>query len=347
MRLLAVERANNFDTLRFCAAMAVLFSHAFPISQGKGASQPLSHFSHRQTDLGSIAVLVFFVISGYLITQSYDRSPYPWRFLKARILRIFPGLLLTLLLAAAVLGPAVTSLPFGDYFSDPATALYVPRNASLRWPQSGLPGVFADTPIPVLTNGSLWTLEYEFTMYLVVLALGFAGLLTRYLVIALWVVCAALCWKWLGGYYTHFALPFLSGAAIYLWRDRISLDWRLAAPCAVVVVTALTFGQFSIAFATCGAYLVIFLALATNVRMPNLARNGDLSYGIYIFAWPVQQTVADVLGKSVTWYWDVVLSIPIVLGLAWLSWHLVEAPALSLRHSGARAAAHRVPGRAW
>lgn len=332
-------RANNFDTLRCGAAVAVLFSHAFAVSEGEAAPQPLALLSGGQTDLGSVAVLIFFVISGYLITQSYDRSPYMWRFLKARMLRIFPGLLLTVCFAAAVLGPAVTSMPIAAYFNDPATASYVPRNMSLVRMQSGLPGVFADNPIPDRVNNSLWTLQYEFLMYLVILALGATGLLNRYIVVVLWIGCAALCSRWIGGFYTHFALPFLSGSVLYLWRDRLPLDWRLAVLSALPLAAALVWGRFTLAFVTCGAYLVIFLAVARTVRMPNLARYGDMSYGIYIFAFPIQQVVADALDQAVTWYWDVAISLPVVLLLAWLSWHLVEQPALSLRRSSRHAAA--------
>ena len=94
-------------------------------------------------------------------------------------------------------------------------------------------------------------------------------------------------------------------------------------------------GGFGLAFATFGAYLVLYLALAPSMRLPNLARWGNLSYGIYIFAWPVQQTVVLLLGSAATWYWTTALSLPATLVLAWLSWRLVERPALSLKGSQA------------
>ena len=303
------------------------------ISGGEAAPQPLRVMSGGQTDLGTVAVLIFFVISGYLITQSYDRSPQPWRFLKARVLRIFPGLLLAIFLTAAVLGPTVTSVPIAAYFNDRATASYVPINLSLARMQDSLPGVFADNPLPNRLNNSIWTLQYEFVMYLGVLLLGMTRMLNRYVVVMLWVGCAALTWRWIGGWYTHFAMVFLSGSMLYFWRDRVPLDWRLATLSVVPLTAALLYGEFRLAFVTCGAYLVIFLAIARTVRLPNLARYGDLSYGIYVFAFPIQQTVAHALRGAVTWYWDVAISLPITLLLAWLSWQLVEQPALSLRQS--------------
>lgn len=334
----AAARGNNFDAIRFLAAAAVLVSHSFPIACRTNGAQPLTAFTHGQTNLGSIAVLVFFVISGYLITQSFDRDPAPLRFIKARVLRIFPGLLVALVLTAAVLGAAVTSLPLAQYLTQPDTAQYVYNGLSLVWMQYDLPGVFEGNPARAVVNGSLWTLEYEFLMYLVVLILGMGGLLGRRAVLALWLGALVLSWRWIGGNYVALGTPFLSGAVFYLWRDRVLLDWRLALLSTAALGGAMATGGFRLAFATFGAYLVVYLALAPCVRLPNLARQGDLSYGIYIFAWPVQQTAALLLGSAATWYWDVALSLPAVLALAWLSWHFVERPALLLKRHKARIA---------
>ncbi len=159
LRLPSRGRSNNFDSLRFLAAVAVLVSHSFAMAYGtRPGVQPLTIFSRNQTDLGSVAVLVFFVISGYLITRSFDRSPQPLQFLEARVLRIFPGLFLTLVLAAALLGPTVTTFPLGDYFRNSNTAQYIFGGVSLIWLQYDLPGVFLANPTPGVVNGSLWTL---------------------------------------------------------------------------------------------------------------------------------------------------------------------------------------------
>ncbi len=284
-----------------------------------------------------MAVLVFFVISGYLITRSFDRRPIPLRFLKARALRIFPGLSVALVLTAGVLGPVITPLPLAPYLADFDTSQYVYGGLSLVWTQYDLPGVFDGNPAGGVINGSLWTLEYAFLMYLVVLGLGMAQLLNRRVVLALWFGALASNWYGVGGNCVAFGTPFLSGALLYLWRDRIPLDWRLALLSIAALGDSLAAGSFRLAFATFGAYLVIYLALAPSVRLASLARWGNLSYGIYIFAWPIQQIVVLQLGPAVTWYWDTALSLPPVLALAWLSWHFVEKPALSLKSSEAMA----------
>ena len=326
-------RSNNFDALRFCAAISVLVSHSFPLSFDIATPQPLETFSVRQTDLGLIAVFVFFVISGYLITQSFDRSPFVLRFVKARILRIYPGLFEVAFVTVILLGPAVTVLPIHQYLSQPETMWYIPHALSLFSIQYQLPGVFKNNPVRGVINGSLWTLEYEVLMYLVVLALGVARLLRRGVVLALWAGAMVLDWRWLGGNTVAFAVPFLGGAVLYLWRDRVPLDWRLAVIAAVALGIAMHTRGFRLAFGMLGAYLVVFIATAPSVRLPNLARKGDLSYGIYIFAWPVQQTVTYLLGPPLPWYGNLAISLPVVLVLAALSWHLVESPALSLKRS--------------
>lgn len=325
------RRKNNFDTLRIVAALAVLVSHAFPLALGDRRPQPLKILSHGQTDLGSVAVLVFFVISGYLITQSFDRAPIAKRFLWARCLRIFPALFLAVSLSAILLGPAFTWLPAGAYFADPTTLSYMLGNASLLHMQYNLPGVFEHNPTPSIVNGSLWTLQYEFLMYLGVLTLGKLRLLRRWVVLVFLAISLLLSWRWTGGDYVAFGAPFAAGAALYLWRDRVPLDWRLAGISAALLGISLLSYGFRIAFVLFGAYLVIYLAMARSVRLPDFARRGDFSYGVYAFAFPVQQSVAYLIGGQHAWYTNVLVSLPVVLGLAALSWHVIEEPALALK----------------
>ena len=338
MRALGTTRdtTDNFDSLRFLAALGVLVSHSFTLVYGdESGYEPLLRLSRGQTTLGTAAVLVFFVISGYLITQSFDRDPRPLRYLAARGLRIFPALLICLLLSALVLGPALTSLSLHDYFLAPETAWYVPANLSLYWTRFDLPGVFTGNQFSSV-NYSLWTLHYEAAMYLAVLGLGLCRMLTRQVAIMLLVLALIASWRWLGGtggFWSIFGSAFAAGGTLYLWRHRISLDGRLAAAALAIVMLSLMTGGFRLAFATGGAFLIIYLARTPAIRLPNFARFGDLSYGLYIYGFPVEQTVIQLLGASARWYWVVVLSTPIVLALAKLSWHFVESPALALKRT--------------
>src|SRR6185312_1855456 len=137
-----VERHNNFDALRLVAAISVIFSHAFLIGEGRQDGEPLMRLTGGQTILGVVGVFVFFTISGYLVTQSYTLTGSAPRFAAKRALRIYPGLLLCLLLSGFVLGPWATSLPLRGYFSDGSTYAYVISNFTMIEPIHSLPGVW-------------------------------------------------------------------------------------------------------------------------------------------------------------------------------------------------------------
>src|SRR6266536_3938918 len=126
-----LERHNNFDLLRLVAALSVIFSHAFLLSENSQDHDPLMLLTGGQTILGVVGVFVFFTISGYLVTQSFDATPQPLVFLAKRALRIFPGLFLCLAMCVFVIGPLVTRLPLADYFARPEAYLFLLHNAVL------------------------------------------------------------------------------------------------------------------------------------------------------------------------------------------------------------------------
>lgn len=330
-----IDRTNNFDSLRFWAALAVLWSHAFSAAMGSEIWEPMIVLSGGQTTLGTIAVAVFFVISGYLITQSFERSRSAWRFAKARVLRLMPALLIVLLLSGLVIGPLVTVLPLSEYFESWGLYRYMFLNGSLLGFSGLLPGVFVDNPLPYV-NGPLWTLRFEAACYGLIFVLGILGLLNRYVTLALFT--AGVVFLTFDGPYAiddflqwnhrvDLTTKFLAGAVLYHWRPR--LNGTAATVCAGVSLLTLLAGGFWLALPTVFAYLVIYVAFAP-ARLPNMARFGDLSYGIYIYGWPVKQLVLhyDLAG---TWYGVGALATVITIGLAFLSWHVVEKVALSFK----------------
>ncbi len=174
----APGHGNNFDALRLIAATTVIFSHSFLIADGNENHEPLILLTGRQSILGLAGVFVFFAISGFLVTQSYEQTQSPLRYLAKRVLRVFPGLVAALVLSAFVLAPLVTMLPLGEYLRRAAPYRYVLWNTLLDLRVHELPKVlFVDNPVGLEVNGSLWTLRYEFEMYLMVMALGLAGLI--------------------------------------------------------------------------------------------------------------------------------------------------------------------------
>jgi peptidoglycan/LPS O-acetylase OafA/YrhL len=339
---------NNLDFIRFVAAVGVIFSHAFPLGEGKGTLEPLEGFSHGQVTLGRLCVAVFLVISGLLITQSFERSPSLARYLWARVLRIFPGLLVVLLTSAFVLGPALTELPLGTYFRSPETYLYVLRNGTLYQLQWGLPGVFQHNAYPDAVNGSLWTLPYEVGFYLLVAGLGAAGLLRRWVALVGWGAAVLVPFVPHVGprlnLWPEMYLYFGGGMALYLLRDRVRMSPWVALACVVVLGVTARFGGLRCAVGSCGAYLVLYLAVLPS-RLSGFARYGDFSYGVYIYAFPVQQLVAWFMGGRAPWWVDALGALPAVAGLAVLSWHGVEKRALKLKGSPPALLARLFPGK--
>lgn len=338
-------RDNNFDFLRFFAASLVIFSHAFGLAQGKGSHEPLAVLTQDHVSLGSFAVAVFFVVSGFLITMSYDNSAGNREYLLKRCLRIFPGLAVVLLVTALVIGPLVTILPLPSYFAAPQTWGYL-GNILLFDMDEHLPGVFRDNPHAPIVNGSLWTLWYEFVCYLLVMLLGWLGWL-RWQVMAfvvaasvivrinlsgvpvLWHLNDAFTWlRWQSDYLD--LLPyFASGALLYQLRHRIPLSGGLALVALGVLVAGALTGHFPQAFVLAGGYFILYLAFAPWLKLGRFAKYGDFSYGLYIYAYPVQQAVSHFLGAAVTWWSNALIAYPIVVLCAAASWHWVEGPALA------------------
>src|SRR4051812_942949 len=174
-----VERdKNSFDFVRFSAAILVIFSHTFYLD-------PISQSTAGEVVMGRTAVIIFFITSGFLVTMSIDRSQSWAAFVKARFLRIYPALIVVVVLTVFVLGPLMTTLSLGSYFSSPDTYGYF-RVLLLRQVTYPLPGVFGSSPrFGNEVNSSLWTLLYEVLAYALVLGLWAIGLLKRRVVLLL------------------------------------------------------------------------------------------------------------------------------------------------------------------
>ena len=331
-----VSRDNNFDALRLLAAILVIFSHAFLIAQGTQEHEPLIWLTGRQAIFGLAGVFVFFAISGYLVTQSWENTASAPRYLLKRCLRIFPGLVVALILSAFVLAPLVTTLPLAEYLARPEPYHYVVGNAALSVKVHELPGVlFVDNPVGLEINGSLWTLRYEFLMYLMVMALGLMRLLwpwTCFVLLALGMTCVQfpVTFGGLGGW--GWMLSFFAvGMALYKLRHTRIFDFRIALAALALLVVSVFAGGFILLFPLTGCYLALWLAL--NPRIPPLraARWGDLSYGLYIYGWPAEQLVIWLKGGHAPW-WQVFGGGLVIAGaLAFVSWHLIEGPALRLK----------------
>jgi len=360
MAAAAGERANNFDVLRLIAAGSVIFSHAFLLSQGGEEHEPLKWLTG-QTILGVVGVFVFFVISGFLVTQSFEATQSPLRFAVKRALRIYPGYVVCILLCTFVLGPAVTLLPIGDYLAGAGTWDFLRSNLAMNVEHNSLPGVrFTGFEVGSIVDGPLWSLPCEVVMYLLVLALGLCRLIRLAALVPLfalglarlafddWANTALGGGPWLARFLgdTSWLLPFfVAGMILYKLRRTRAFDRRIALAALLGLIAGVPLGTlvfrtplFNFGFALLGAYLVIYLALEPALPLVRAARFGDLSYGLYIYGWPVEQTLLHLSHGGLVWWQLFPLALAIAAILALLSWHIIEAPALRLKPaSGDRA----------
>lgn len=330
-------RENNLNFLRLVAASMVTLSHAWPITGTNG--EPLANATGLLS-FGSLAVDIFFAISGFLIARSFDNSKNLGHFLKARALRLYPGLLVALLLsviACQLLAGTLSNLQFFFHYS---TLNYIKNNLLFNT-QFDLPGIFLDNPFPGSINGSLWTLRYEVVMYLGVASAGILGLLkqpTRFsglsFTAAILIISVAISeTKPLGdipGHAIVMAMCFYLGTLMYVNRHHIILDIYLAIGLWAIVWLSRNHSAFHPNYAIALTYTVLLLGFLPRLQRPSLNLRNDYSYGIYIYSFPVQQLLAYFQPDFGPWA-NCSISYLIVLPLAIASWHLIEKPALKLK----------------
>ncbi len=336
---------NNFDFLRIFAALTVIFSHSYALlGSSDTSSDPVMILTGISTG-GTFAVGIFFVISGYLITKSWERGPHVFKYLKKRVLRIFPALIVVVVLTVFLLGPFVTTLSLNDYFRNPQTWNYL-RTIYLYYLARGgasrfvLPGVFVNNPYPgAPVNGSLWTLPFEFSMYIVVLLLGLVGLVKKRLVviplflfgILLQIIVPVRPLPYLSSDNVFWSTCFIGGMVLYLYRDKIRLDYKIVL--LSLFIWALSFhtayGLYVSSLVL--PYLVIYFAFLRTPRLHRVAKYGDFSYGLYIYAFPIQQLIIYFLVDTLTPARLFGLSIIATFPAAVLSWFLIESRALKFK----------------
>lgn len=339
MRTLAdglAQKADNFLLLRFIAASMVIYGHA-PAVTGGSAPPDVFVWLNWGTYSGSIAVDLFFIVSGFLVTGSYLRNPRLADFAWARAIRIIPAYAVCLLLSAYVLGAAFTNLPLRDYLQHPDTFSYIERNLKfdilMQWQ---LPGVFADNPKSDVVNGSIWTLPAEVRMYVLVAALGLIGALSwRSLcnVVVLGILALGLLYPEQTPMsnpreYLRLAALFVAGAFCYVNRDWIPLRGSVLLALAGMAWLWRDTPAYPFLFALAEVAFAFWFAYDTRWRGFN--RFGDYSYGIYLWGYPAQQMVAA-FAAGLHSYGNTLAGFLIALALAVASWHLVEQPALRLK----------------
>lgn len=341
------HRNHNFDLLRILFATLVILAHAYVLS----GQYPdlLVRYTHTQYNLGSLAVSGFFLLSGFLIVQSWSRDPdivdYAWK----RLLRIVPGYLVAAVLSTIVIGllaPGVSH--FFYHFNH-----HFPESILLFGPPS-TPAVFPHSVFENQIDDSLWTIPYELRCYLLVVVFGICGLLRRrwpvviLLIISLFLMAdpSVLSTHWHKIYFltgepwpaARLLATFLVGACFYLFRNRIVFQTSFAMVAAILLIGILCFlpRYFEPAAVTLGAYLLFY----AGDRMPFqrtawIKRMPDISYGVYLYGWPIEALWLWYRHTSAWITFFAATTLAYFVG--WLSWRYIERPMLKLK----RRPAHR------
>lgn len=332
-------RQNAMNAWRLILAAGVILQHSWPIT-GRDLDTPfIQLFSH-------VFVDGFFVISGFLIVRSWMNNPRLREYAAARLLRIFPGLWVCVTVIAFVLAPIGVALSEGSLRLSSQIA-YVLNNAVLNIFYTGIDGTPKGVPTPGVWDGPLWTLIFELMCYIGVAVLGVAGMLRRRWTIPSVFVLSVAASAVVGhpvmtadpaSIVLRFIVVFSAGALVYQFRDRIPARWWLVAVCAVMVVVLGLLPNYRVYAALPLAYAVIVSgALLKRPRLRN-----DLSYGMYIYACPVQQVLAAAgliwLHPPLFFVVATVCTVPLAAG----SWFLVERHAMNLKHRVRRPAAPQV-----
>uniref|UniRef100_UPI0030ECE4A1 acyltransferase family protein n=1 Tax=Undibacterium luofuense TaxID=2828733 RepID=UPI0030ECE4A1 len=325
------------------AAFAVFLNHCFPLT-----GQPEPFGDVLGMTVGTWAVDIFFITSGFLVTQSLIRSDSARIYLLSRAIRIYPALIVAVFITTFGLGMWLTRLSVSEYLSHPLTWSYLLKGSTLLGGIGmQLPGVFEQTPFPDAVNGSLWTLIYEVKMYLALLLMW--ALTRRWhqndpcsrILSALVLALVVAGWAY---FFVRFAQGreeshlnrlgsmFFTGAAFYFLRQYIVLkNWLAILSAALLVVSAFVSATaFTVVYVLTVPYLLFWAAYIPSGKIRLFNRAGDYSYGIYIYAFPVQQVLVSLfpgMSAPVMMLTGTVVIIPIAI----LSWHAVEKRALAYK----------------
>lgn len=308
-------------------ALMVLLAHAPELIDGNRSRELLSIMFRNNFSFGEIAVGGFFILSGFLISKSWHDQPRPSVFIDKRVRRIFPGFIVASLVSACVIGP-MGAQSISRYIADFHPLAFAWGVVTLSLPV--IPPVFAGQPYPYV-NGAIWTIPIEFSCYLGVLAIGLVGgfrrpvcLIVTTLLLVSMLQHAGFCPAWLAPLHPDLAAFFAVGCCYHVFKDRISLTPKKAAGASAVLLIGLfSYRWHHLAFALAGSYLLFFFAFTPIPLLANFGKLPDVSYGLYLYGWPIQKLMIWFYPGISPWMLFVASAVT-AIGVGWASWHLVE-----------------------
>jgi peptidoglycan/LPS O-acetylase OafA/YrhL len=328
---------NNLDFLRLAAALFVVLGHQYVLF---GLNPPAALGS----SISTLGVQIFFAISGWLVGRSWDRDPNLLRFALRRGLRILPALVVLTLLTVFVLGPAFTTNPFGSYLTNPRTYEYLQNIAF--YINYYLPGVFENNQVKYAVNGSLWSLPSELSMYILVAVVGtvfparlnvalfWASLLAlmsmlKYYLVKIYVGSPIVIYATSLPATVEVGVYFVAG--VFLWKCNTFHKPRLDLGIIAIFVLSASATIPPVVDSLLFAYAVLALGLARTPLLKATGRYGDLSYGLYLYAFPMQQASYQLFGTQWGFWFPLFTATAAAACCAYISWHLVERRALQMK----------------
>ncbi|AMU65991.1 acyltransferase family protein [Mycobacteroides abscessus] len=322
-------RRNALTSWRLVLAIGVVFWHSWPLTGREIGYAPAARL------LGDIFADGFFVISGFLITAAWVRRPNLKEYWASRALRIFPGLWICLMVIAFVIAPIAarvkhTSITFSSELG------YVVNNALLNVAYLDIDETPADVPYPGVWDGSIWTLFFVLLCDVMVSVLGVAGLLKRHWVIPILLISALSCsahFSYTPESYTwpqmlsRFFVVFLAGALFYQYQDKIPAHWSLV----VLSVGLVVASGFTQNYRVLGALPLAYAVIVSGALIRKTRLRNDFSYGVYIYAFPIQQLLATFGLGRLNPFLFFLLATTATLPIAALSWFVVEKRAMALK----------------
>jgi peptidoglycan/LPS O-acetylase OafA/YrhL len=330
-------RPSGFDYLRIFLSVAVIGYHTIVVCYGKDADTILWKGGNPFRPLLCLIIPAFFALSGFLISGSLFRNSIP-AFLALRVSRIFPALVCEVLISALIIGPLLTAYTLEHYFSD--SQLYHYFLNILGDIHYNLPGLFLSNPYPANVNGQLWTIPYELQCYIAITMLALFKVVDKRRLFILVFIAATLFAFCYSQFITGFdqehwgpsgrtcVLSFLAGIMVYLWRDKLpySATWMALATITAMFLLRQVETEYFAAFPV--AYLTVWLGLQ-NPKKNIIIAGADYSYGMYLYGYPIQQAVAQVVPGGRMWFVNLVVTVAVSGVAAWCSWHLLEKHVLA------------------
>lgn len=331
------NRPAGFDYMRLALAAAVILAHAFLLNDGLNAHY--GSFGQTLLLLSTLIVPMFFALSGFLVAGSLERTKTLVSFLGLRVFRIMPALSVEVLLSALILGPIITTLTISEYVTHPEFHLYF-------WNTLGhihyeLPGVFKSNPLTSV-NGQLWTVPYELICYIVLALLAVAGafknrtwLLGFMVLYYLFQIGNTILrpnpgYQGAGG--TTVVMAFIAGLLIYRFRDKLRWSGGLALAALGLTLAMILLLPNGIRFTAIPiAYFTAYLGLLNPPRQATVL-GGDYSYGMYLYAYPIQQMIVAFLPDMREWYINFLIALPCSVAFAAFSWWMIEKPVMDRKH---------------